>query len=156
MEHETGNIYVSDFEDWLVHSKGSTYADDSGTGVKGGSTAEIIPKLEEDGENVLKYMASNGLVANPTKTAMLFLNNKVTENPIQIKIGDAKITQEKSAKLLGMMMEDSQFWTSHFYGKGGVLSALNQRLFILCRLKNHLLTQGLRKVAESLFYSKII
>ena len=28
-------IYVSDFEDWLVHSKASTYADDSGTGVKG-------------------------------------------------------------------------------------------------------------------------
>ena len=59
----------------LVYSKASTYADDSGTGVKGNSIAEIIPKLEEDGENVLKYMASNGLVANPSKTALLFINN---------------------------------------------------------------------------------
>ena len=37
----------------------TTYADDSGTGVKGNSTAEIIPKLEEDGENVLKYLKRN-------------------------------------------------------------------------------------------------
>ena len=42
-----------------MHSKASTYADDSGTGVKGNSTAEIIPKLEEDGENVLKYLKRN-------------------------------------------------------------------------------------------------
>ena len=31
----------------IVHSKASTYADDSGTGVKGSSAIEIIPKLEE-------------------------------------------------------------------------------------------------------------
>ena len=35
------------------------------------------------------------------------------------------------------------------------MSALNQRLFIIRRMKNHLLPQGLRKVAESLFNSKI-
>ena len=51
-------IYVSDFEDWLMHSKASTYADDSGTGVKGNSIAEIVPKLEEDGENVLEIPVS--------------------------------------------------------------------------------------------------
>ena len=148
-------IYVSDFEDWLVHSKASTYADDSGTGVKGDSIAEIIPKLEEDGENVLKYMASNGLVANPSKTALLFLNSKEKCDPVEIPIGSALVIQEKNAKLLGMTLDDSQTWSTHFYSKGGVFSALNQRLFILRRMKNHLLPAGLRKVAESLFNSKI-
>ena len=146
---------MSDFEDWLVHAKASTYADDSGTSVKGNSTTEIIPKLEEDGENVLKYMASNGLVANPSKTALLFLNNKVKGDPIAINIGNVNITQESSAKLLGMMMDDSQGWSTHFYGKGGVFSSLNQRLFVLRRMKNLLLPTGLRKIAESLFNSKI-
>ena len=148
-------IYVSDFEDWLIHSNASTYADDSGTGVKGNSVSEIVPKLEEDGENVLKYMASNGLVANPSKTALLFLNNKAKGDPIEINIGKVKITQEKSAKLLGMTLDDSQNWTTHFYGKKGVFSSLNQRLFILRRMKSQLLTPGLRKIAESLFNSKI-
>ena len=54
-----------------------------------------------------------------------------------------------------MTLDDSQNWTTHFYGKGGVFSALNQRLFILRRMKNHLLPYGLRKVAESLFNSKL-
>ena len=119
------------------------------------SVAEIIPKLEEDGENVLKYMASNGLVANPSKTALLFLNNKSKEEQIKISIGPATITQEKSAKLLGMTLDDSQSWSTHFYGKGGVLSALNQRLFTLRRMKQQLLPAGLKKVAESLFNSKV-
>ena len=87
--------------------------------------AEIIPKLEEDGENVLKYMASNGLVANPSKTSLLFLNNKVKGDPVELHIGTAKIIQENSAKLLGMTLDDNQTWTTHFYGKGGVFSALN-------------------------------
>ena len=144
-------IYVSDFEDWLVHSKASTYADDSATGVKGNSISEVVSMLEEDGKNVLKYMASNGLVANPSKTALLFLNNKEKGEPVKITIGPATVTQEKSAKLLGLTLDDSQSWHTHFYGKGGVLSALNQRLFILRRMKNHLMSNGLRKVAESLF-----
>ena len=30
--------------------------------------------MEEDSKQVLKFMASNGLIANPKKIAMLFLN----------------------------------------------------------------------------------
>ena len=62
-------------EDWLVHSSASTYADDSGTCVKGSIVEVIIPKPEEDGINVLKYMASNGLVAN---SCFLTKNQKQT------------------------------------------------------------------------------
>ena len=42
-------------------------------------------------------MASNGLVANPKKTALLFLNQKQKQKsePTQIKIGEVMVTQEK-------------------------------------------------------------
>ena len=100
-------------------------------------------------------MASNGLVANPSKTALLFLNNKEKGDTIKIKIGSAIVTQEKSAKLLGMTLDDAQTWNTHFCGKGGIMSALNQRLFTIRRMKNHLMPQGLRKLADSIFNSKI-
>ena len=48
-------------------------------------------------------VASNGLVANPTKTTFLIINNK-TKSMNTIRIGDNVINQEKSAKLLGMQM----------------------------------------------------
>ena len=39
--------------------------------------------MEEDSARVLRYMASNGLIANPKKTAMIFPNAKNKE-PISL------------------------------------------------------------------------
>ena len=61
-------LYVSDLEDWLEFSKAFTYADDTSSSVSGKDLTEIIRKMEIDAVNVLKFMASNGLVANPKKT----------------------------------------------------------------------------------------
>ena len=46
-------------------------------------------------------------------------------------------------------MEHSSFW------KGGVISCLNQRLYVLRRLKNFINLESLKKVANSIFVSKI-
>ena len=78
----------------------------------------------------------------------MILNHK-SETPIEIMIGDSKITQEKSAKLLGVTIQDSQKWTEQITGKGGVIPSLNQRLFLIRRLKNHLNKGKLTKVANS-------
>ena len=73
----------------------------------------------------------------------------------EILIGKEIVIQEKSAKLLGMTFESNQNWTEHIYGSGGLLSSLNQRLFFIRRLKNHVGLQALLKISDSLFTSKI-
>ena len=62
-------------------------------------------------------MASNSLVANPKKTALLFLNVK-TGNPLDltINIGNVVVSQVKSAKLMGMTFENNSKWSEHIYG----------------------------------------
>ena len=60
---------------WLKHSSGLTYADDTSTSVKCDTIDEVIWKLEEDADLVLRFMALNGLVANPSKTTLIILNN---------------------------------------------------------------------------------
>ena len=151
----SNHMYVSDLEEWLIHSTASTYADDTKTGVCGVDLEEIKRKLEEDGNNVLRYMASNGLVANPKKTALVFINTKKQTVPIKIVIGGVEITQEQSAKLLGITFDDDLKWNSQIQGKGGMLSSLNQRLFMIRRLNNSLKYDGLKKVADGLFTSKL-
>ena len=112
--------------------------------------------MEIDAINVLKFMASNGLVANPKKTTMLFVNlGNVIEKEIKIKIGKEVITQARGAKLLGVNFDDNLKWKSQIYGKGGMLPSLNQRLFVLRRLKNFVNNESLKKVADSIFTSKI-
>ena len=74
---------------------------------------------------------------------------------MEIKIGKENISQEASAKLLGITFDHDQKWKSQVFGKGGVISSLNQRLYVLRRLQNHISKESLKKVANSIFTSKI-
>ena len=141
-------------EKCLKHSIAHNYADDTESATTGKTLEELKLKLEEDAKNVLRYMASNGLKANPSKTTLMVLNGK-NSAPMSITVGDSQVTQEKSAKLLGVQIDDDQKWSSQITGKGGVISSLNSRLFLLKRLKNNINAERLKRVADSIWTSKL-
>ena len=141
-------------EQWLKHSSAFTYADDTSSSVTGKTIEEVKAKLEEDAEQVLKFMASNGLVANPSKTTLMILNHK-TDTPVEITVGGKTIIQEKSSKLLGVTINEKENWSTQINEKGGVISSLNQRLYLIRRLKNQVNKTRLRKVAESIWTSRL-
>ena len=147
-------IYGADLEEWLHHSVAHTYADDTKSSVTGKSIEEVKVKLETDAIEVLKFMASNGLKANSDKTTLMIINYKSEEN-VEIQIDNSKVTQEKSAKLLGIMVEDNLKWNNQIRGKGGVIPALNTRLYLIKRMKNKINVDRLRKVANSIWSSKL-
>ena len=79
--------------------------DDASSSSSGKTVEEVRGKMEEDAEEILKFMASNGLVANPSKT-MLIVMNKKEEEPMKVKVGETYIEQEHTAKLLGVQVDD--------------------------------------------------
>ena len=103
-------------------------------------------------------MASNGLVANASKTALMFMNLKQTKNeqgeikPISIMIGETEVTQETSTKLLGITLDQDQKWISQI---SNLNSSLNSRLYLIKRLSNSISKDRLKKIADSLYMSKI-
>ena len=111
-------------------------------------------KLEEDAEEILKFMASNGLVANPSKTTLIVMNKK-GEQPMKVKVGETYVKQEHTAKLLGVQVDDEMGWKEQVLGKGGVISALNQRTHLIRRLRNHITPEKLRRIVDSLWTSKL-
>ena len=136
---------------WMKWSYIITYAYHTSTSVSGSSLAEVIKRLEEDAGSVLKFMASNGLVANATKTTFLIINSK-SKNLNSIRIGDADITQEKTAKLLGVTLSDDLQWNKHIEN---TINALRRRLFLITRLRNKLNAVSLKRISDSIFNSKI-
>ena len=97
---------VADFELWLEYASAIAYADDTSISISAKIIVKLLSKLEKDAMNVLRYMASNGLVANPNKTAFVGLNQpevSKSESPLKVKIGDVIISQESSAKLFGIV-----------------------------------------------------
>ena len=95
-------------EKWLKHCRIYGYADDTTTSCHGKNLGEIIKNLREDAEQILKYMASNGLVANPNKTVFMLLNYTCNEMELEltneIKIGDSFIKRSEETNLLGVNM----------------------------------------------------
>ena len=87
---------------------------DATTGVSDKLLEVVIRKMEEDALQVLKFMASNGLVANAKKTAMLFLNykNSTDGETIELNIGNELVKQQRCAKLLGngITFNEKQKW----------------------------------------------
>jgi hypothetical protein len=59
---------------WLTTSHAFNFADDTTTDNKSKDKEEIKSRLEADARNVLAFMATNGLVANQSKTEFLLLN----------------------------------------------------------------------------------
>ena len=139
---------------WLKHSSAFTYADDTSSSVTGKTLDEVKKKLEEDADQVLKFMASNGLVANPSKTTLMILNHN-SDSAMEINVGGKTIIQEKSSKLLGVIINEKENWSTQINEKGGVISSLNQRLFLVRRLRNQVNQERLRKVAESIWTSRL-
>ena len=45
---------------------------------------------------------------------------------------------EPNAKLLGLKIDENQEWSTQITGQGGMISALNPRLFIIRRLNNYI------------------
>ena len=85
---------------------------------------------------------------------MILNNNNKALDLVEVKVGTNTIVQEKHAKLLGVQINDEENWNDQINGKGGVLSALSQRLFLIRRLKNQVSKVRLSKIVDSLWTSK--
>ena len=116
-------------------------------------TTELRCLNDEDAVEILKFMASNGLVANPTKTIFMVLNHRGDEEEkIKIKVGECTIENEPTAKLLGVMVDEDQKWNSQCQG---MVKALNQRTGLIRRMKNHLSGEKVKKLTDSIWTSKL-
>ena len=129
------------------------------TSVKGKNLEEILKNLQEDSESILRYMASNGLVANASKTVFMILNRTrkelESENFKSIEVDGAIIEASTSTNLLGITIQDNQGWSEHFKGRKGLINQLNKRTFAIRRIANQIPNNQIIKVVQSLWMSKL-
>ena len=88
-------IYCAYLEQWVKHSKLLNYADDTSTSNSGSDLRSVIENLEEDVDSIIQFMASNGLVANPSKTEFMLLNTKEMSATKQIRVGTSMIEEKR-------------------------------------------------------------
>ena len=141
--------YVADLENWVKYSKLNTYADDTASNVIAKTPDELKVKLESDATAILKFMASNGLVANPSKTHLLVLNYNSDEK-LTIKINGCDIVQTENENLLGITFSDTLKWSAQI---DQLIANLNRSFFLIRRLSNRHSKDLLVKVANGTIMS---
>lgn len=128
-------------------------ADDTNIFVSANDLDELKNKLEEDAKAVLNYMASNGLVANEAKTALLiFRKNKRCPEEVSVKVGKATVPESACENFLGIKMSRDLSWKPHIQQ---LCQSLRHKNFMLRRLSKALPSETLLKVLDGLVFSTV-
>jgi hypothetical protein len=147
-------LYTADMEMWLKNSKLTNFADDTETHCSSKDKDEVKNFLEEDAINILKFMASNGLVANQTKTELLILNEK-TKKRVYFKKSEWGVPTLNVQILLSCWE-----FTSMINKIGPTITRLsgtrlNQKLFVIRRVQRQIPQDKVMGVVHSLWLSKL-
>ena len=158
-------FFTSDLPKCLVHATMDNFADDSTSSISGKDPADLVMKLESDAKRISNYMISNALLLAPEKTVLMIaagqkkMRSEETKN-LTVTVGGHVIKQSRSAKLLGITINQDLTHSDFLYGtpenkkEKGLIRQLSDRLNLISRLKNCPLKTK-RMFISSLFGGKL-
>ena len=99
-------LYINNIIKTVTQSTVYTYADDTTLIITADTVADLEAIAQSELNALVTYFHNNNLVPNPTKTNYtIFYPNTAR---IQLNIGETTLDHNKYAKLLGIMIEDTQ------------------------------------------------
>ena len=107
-------IYVNDFPTCLKHSKARMYADDTTVSVAGNNTTQVEKLINSDLISIKKWLESNKLTINVTKTEYILIGSSyklisISKLP-NIMMGNEKIDRVKSSKCVRVCIDETLTW----------------------------------------------
>ena len=148
-------IYTSDCEDWIDTGVLQCYAYDSFLTVRVRSCEELKQVLESEGLKVLKFFASNNLIANAEKSDLLIIRPSgtgISTQELKINLHGTSIPESPDARILGVEVSGDLFWKKH---RIKLRKDLNYRLGQIIRQSKLLGTRELKMLGHGLMNSKI-
>ena len=149
-------LFCADMPLWLNEISTFSYADDTVTSFSHPDPQIVMNTLQTQAFNMLRYMSSNMLVVNPSKTTFLFMRaSKKNSSPITITIDNNQIEDTPHARVLGLQVDNDMGWEGHIFGKGGLISTLTSSLFLLRRISRHVSHDLIKPIVDGIFISHI-
>lgn len=156
-------IYINDICNCLLKCKSILFADDSSVRLKGKNKAKLYKAMKEELTKLIEWFQANRLSLNLTKTyCVLFQPKKkkdeatadeTNDDTPVLSIGNQIITQQKSVKFLGLLIDEHLDWSEQFTHLHGKLGRAN---YMLNTVKNILPAATMKLLYNSLFYSHLL
>ena len=111
------NLYINDLPNCLQTTSASMFADDTNLSCKGQTSEDIECKLNCDLDNIQKWLISNKLTLNRTKTEYMLIGSqqrldKIIKTP-KILFGEHEIKRVREKTVLGLIIDDQLKWNKH-------------------------------------------
>ena len=143
------NIFINDLFFVICDTDVCNYADDNTIYCCDMKLDTLMEKLECDVENAIEWFESNGMMLNSGKCHLLVCGNKF-ESMIG-KIGNSKLIEEKSVKLLGINIDSDLKFENHMKS---ICKTASKKLNALARQRAFLPFHRRRMLMKAFFESQ--
>ena len=133
------NIFLSDLFLVVQNVDFASYADDNTIYDAGDNIDEVIFSLQESSKKLFKWFANNQMKANEGKCHLIVSTNELTE----IQIGDFRIKNSASEKLLGITIDGKLNFDCHV---NHLCNKPNKKLGALSRVTPYMTLEKKRKL----------
>jgi len=144
-------IILADIDEWTQYAIIVGFADDNCATVTGETLSDVAQKLESDADEILKFMASNKLLANDSKTTFMIFGKRDRQD-VKIRVGNAVIKEQDTQKILGVHITSDLKWNTHVQN---LKSKLLQRLHLMRHLGSFLPRHTLNMISDGIFNSQL-
>ena len=124
-------IYYNDFCYIETASTTHLFADDSTVSLAGNILSDIFSKLNTDLVIISEWLTNNRLILNPKKTNALLISPKpktTIPTELQVTINGINIPFVKSARLLGVIIDDKLLFDTHVIS---LCNRINSKIHLL-------------------------
>ena len=142
------NIYINDLFMFCENSKIANYADDNSPYANEKTIESVTSKLVSDSEELLNWVAKNGLKANPDKFHMIL---SVKNNEIAINLDGYEIKNSSHEKLLGVTIDNKLSFNVHI---SNLCKKAGQKLHALARISRYMNRNQKRNIMNAFIFSQ--
>ena len=161
-------INSNDFPYCREEGSSILFVDDDTDIVDSHDEMSLKNKIQHEAELSCSWLKDNRMIVAGEKSKLLIIStrelrkSKISPNPISIEVDGKTVTESKSEKLLGVVLNNNLTWSDHPEGEHwraednfpGLIAQLSQRVGLLQKLSYSTSKQKLKMFASSIFYSK--
>jgi hypothetical protein len=145
-------IFINDLKSALSFSNISLFADDALIQISCGDLGEGLHKMNDDLDNVFKYLCASRLSLNISKTKFMIISNKTVSEDIQLSINGEQLERVTEYKYLGIILDSKLSFNPL---TDDLCKKLNKKFAIFKRCEKKLDNRGKITFFKSLVQSQI-
>lgn len=107
------NLYINDIETVIEHSQINMFADDTMIYIIGKDLKQMEQKMNEDLQNLEKWLSKMKLKINTEKTKYMIINRKAHDQ-LKLKMNNMEIENVKNIKYLGLIIDEKLDFKENF------------------------------------------